>query len=148
MALPAEAVGHDETGRHGADVVDLGRLDGQLGIGVEVGLVAEDAERQQHEVDVAVVEHRVDDRPVRGGVPGVEGHDLAPRPPSSSTSSAAVFAASGSRTARTTRRALARSRRRTTANPISEVPPSTSTDWGDPRASCMRLLLARLVQRG
>ena len=103
---PGRGGGRRRPGRRdGADVVDAGGVGGGLGIGVEVGLVAEHAEGQEHQVDVAV---RSNTSPMTlacdGGVEGVEGDHLDRRRPAARSSAAAPRPTSGSRTASTTRR--------------------------------------------
>ena len=62
------------------DVVDLGDVDRGAAVVLRLLLVAEHAEREQREVDVAdPLEHVGDEAVVRRGVAGVERHRLDPR---------------------------------------------------------------------
>ena len=139
VALRAEPVGDDQAGRHRAHVVGGDGLGGMLGVLLEVLLGAEDTERDQHHVEVAVtVEHLADHLLVRRGVVGVEGDRLhgggagrhAGDPPGPA-GPRAVGPAS------TTVRQPPLTSRSTVARAISEPPPSTSTDCTPPRASRM-----------
>ncbi len=117
VALGPEPLGHHQARRHRAHEVDAHGFGRRLRVGVEVGLVAEHAEGDQHQVEVGVaIEHPADDGGVRRRVERVEGHDvdrgaqgLAARRPHRST-------AAGSRTASTTVRHRRSTRRRTVAS--------------------------------
>jgi hypothetical protein len=73
MPLPLQRLRQQHPHRHCAHVVDLREFDRRSVVGPGLLLVAEQRERHQGEVDVAVGEGLLDRRRMRGGVRGVEG---------------------------------------------------------------------------
>ncbi|GAA0932727.1 hypothetical protein GCM10009574_000840 [Streptomyces asiaticus] len=74
MALAAHGVGADQGRGDGAGVVGPGDPDRCLGIGLVPRLDAQDAEGQQHQVDVALGEDLAQGHLVGLGGERVEGH--------------------------------------------------------------------------
>ena len=77
VALGPQPGGHHQARRHGRDVVDPHRIGRRFGIGIELGLIAQNTEGEDDQIDVAVgVEGGAELVGVRSGVEGVEGYDL------------------------------------------------------------------------
>ena len=138
MPLLAEAVGRDQAGRHRADVVRGDRFGRGRWIGVNPCAMTEDAERNEHEIDVGVVgEALLDRRLMAVRVRCIE-RDRAHGARAGVRELVHLFSRGGIANREEHRAAPVGASLRIVACPISEPPPSTSAACTAPRAFLIR----------
>ena len=68
MALLLHALRSTQTDRHSPDVINLRSLDGMIGMGLEIDLIAEHSERHENHIDIASGKGRVEHRLMACGI--------------------------------------------------------------------------------